>query len=732
MIFARRFLIITSTILFFYNSAFAQLSGTKTIGGTNPDYATFSAAVTALNSIGVNGPVVFNVAPGVYNEQFVIASISGASATNTITFQSSNGDSTSVILKYATGSSATGNYVIKLNGTDYITFKAMTIKRFGAGSFAMVIRLDGVCDYVSFDNNVIMNDALNNTSNQTVLIYAPNGGTNSHNYSSYSNNHFKNGAIAIYHFGPSNTQTSNGTTIINNTFENQGKYAMQLYYQNAPFVSENTIVNTASSSSSYAAFIGNYIANSFVFENNKLALAKGIGLSLQASSGNASTGLITNNFISIVGVGTGIILNNSGHQNIYYNSIRIGGVSSIGAYFQSSATTANRFKNNIIQMDGNASCMKVYNSPNAFFELNYNNYYFPNGNMGKYNNSTNYTTLAAWKTATSKEANSLNFNPNFISLVDLHILSSSIALQGTSANTSPFNNKDIDGQTRHITTPDIGADEFSISDIAIDSIRLDTNMCNGNQYVLKVDLKNTGNATLTAVNVPIVYTMILGGAIQAGIAQIASLSPGAVYTFTAPNSVPGIPVGNHVFRLKISMVDDADSTNNYDTINVAINDYPQSKLPNDTSVCGGKTLVLDPGSGYSYLWFDGSTNQTYSLDSTGIGYGGKYISVIIDNNGCSIQDSTLALFLNCTSIENMEKAQYFQIYPNPSSDYIQVKNETTHGIKWIEIIRMDGQIVRRMQFENKSKINVSELAPGVYYLRIFTADDAIIKKFIKE
>ena len=74
--------------LFFYNTAFGQaLSGSYTIG-SGGSYSTFTAAVADLTSNGVSGPVTFNVISGTYTEQISIGSISGASSTNTITFQS--------------------------------------------------------------------------------------------------------------------------------------------------------------------------------------------------------------------------------------------------------------------------------------------------------------------------------------------------------------------------------------------------------------------------------------------------------------------------------------------------------------------------------------------------------------------------------------------------------------------------------------------------------------------
>ena len=53
-------------------SSFAQISGTFTIG-SGGNYATFTAAAADLNSVGVDGPVTFNVLSGTYTEQFEIS-----------------------------------------------------------------------------------------------------------------------------------------------------------------------------------------------------------------------------------------------------------------------------------------------------------------------------------------------------------------------------------------------------------------------------------------------------------------------------------------------------------------------------------------------------------------------------------------------------------------------------------------------------------------------------------
>ena len=74
------------------SNIYAGLSGIYTIGGTTPDFVNFTNAVMALNNGGVAGPVTFLVRDGTYSEQLTINQLQGASAVNTVTFQSENGE----------------------------------------------------------------------------------------------------------------------------------------------------------------------------------------------------------------------------------------------------------------------------------------------------------------------------------------------------------------------------------------------------------------------------------------------------------------------------------------------------------------------------------------------------------------------------------------------------------------------------------------------------------------
>ena len=51
---------------------------------------------------------------------------------------------------------------------------------------------------------------------------------------------------------------------------------------------------------------------------------------------------------------------------------------------------------------------------------------------------------------------------------------------------------------------------------------------------------------------------------------------------------------------------------------IIIHPNPSISLGNDTTICNTASIILDAGSGYSsYLWANGSTNQTFSTSSGG-------------------------------------------------------------------------------------------------------------------
>lgn len=117
------------------------LSGTYTIGGNSPDYPKMSDAVQALDSLGINGPVSFNIRNGTYIEDVLIDTVVGTSDTSWITFQSETGDSSAVIVQGLNGV-AFDRIISFRRGAQYTRFKNLTFLEPDANQIA-ITALDG-------------------------------------------------------------------------------------------------------------------------------------------------------------------------------------------------------------------------------------------------------------------------------------------------------------------------------------------------------------------------------------------------------------------------------------------------------------------------------------------------------------------------------------------------------------------------------------------------------------
>ncbi len=70
------------------------------------------------------------------------------------------------------------------------------------------------------------------------------------------------------------------------------------------------------------------------------------------------------------------------------------------------------------------------------------------------------------------------------------------------------------------------------------------------------------------------------------------------------------------------------------TTNLTVNPLPAPDLGKDRGICFGDVLVLNPGSFVTYLWQNGSTNNTYSTNLVG-----QYSVLVTNNFGCKKSDT---------------------------------------------------------------------------------------------
>jgi PKD repeat protein len=430
----------------------ASLSGTFTIGGTSPNYTTVAAAVSDLNKYGVCGPVTFDIRAGTYTGQVVLSAISGASATNTITFKGAGRSSTTIT---NAGTSTADMATVLLNGADYVTFKDMTIAATGA-TYGFAVQLYGGADYNTIDNCNISASTTSTSATTAGIVMSGSltsatttGATN--NFNTIKNNAITGGYYAITMMGTNTTAYSKNNQILNNTITNYYYYGSYIYYGSETKVIGNAI-NTTRNTTAYGMLF--YYQSNFQVQRNNINVPYyGIycyyaNYYLYNSAGTQST--IDNNFFNSTGY-YGAYIYYPSYLNLHYNTIR--GNSTYCVYIYTPYEVS--IKGNIFW---NTSANYVfYSSLGSFNYIDYNIYYGSATTPIYYNAA--YASLAAWQSAVPQfNKNSLQQDPKLNSSSDLHISQTVTVPWGP----DDIYTLDVDGDSRCRFAPTIGADESAL------------------------------------------------------------------------------------------------------------------------------------------------------------------------------------------------------------------------------------------------------------------------------
>lgn len=217
-------------------SANAQpLNGTYTVG-TGGNYSTLSAAITDLNNRGVNGPVVMNVLPGTWSGttwQGQLNTVTGASSTNTITFQAQGGPGSATLTVSA---SFSNNYIFRLNNSNWVTIKDLTLNN-NNSIYGVDVEFMGSASNNTVQNCVLTGDASTSTSSSKARVYA-NNVTGSNNQ--ILNNTMPAGCSwGVYYFGSTSTRPVNW--VVEGNTMNPYWGSIYAYYMNDFKIRNNNI-----------------------------------------------------------------------------------------------------------------------------------------------------------------------------------------------------------------------------------------------------------------------------------------------------------------------------------------------------------------------------------------------------------------------------------------------------------------------------------------------------------
>jgi hypothetical protein len=231
-----------------------------------------------------------------------------------------------------------------------------------------------------------------------------------------------------------------------------GYGGIYLSYLTAPVIDSNTVT------AAYDGIDLNSCNGTLRIERNKINVVNSSGLSLSSCAATSvNPGLIANNFVSMGNTSSayGIYNSSSSYQNIYYNSVYVGGTSTGSYAFYSGGGAATKVRNNIFVNNGGGMAYDV-ETPSAIDTSNYNDLFTSGVTLAKWG-ATTCANLAALVAASQKDSNSASALPEFASAIDLHLIGGVDSLFHCTPITGITT--DIDGQLRSPTSPYKGADE---------------------------------------------------------------------------------------------------------------------------------------------------------------------------------------------------------------------------------------------------------------------------------
>ncbi len=185
-------------------------------------------------------------------------------------------------------------------------------------------------------------------------------------------------------------------------------------------------------------------------------------------------------------------------------------------------------------------------------------------------------------------------------------------------------------------------------------------------------------------------------------------------------------------------IDDGDNIVSEDYTLVVL-PTPQVDLGDDISVCANQTVVLDAttSDAVSYYWTPGGfTTPTIEVDSTGVGFGQVSYSVLVTNaDDCDGEDEITITFDDCTGVGNVADGFNLSVYPNPASTVLNINISGLSASVDYQLLNYQGREVYSRNIGQLSgfvshQLELAEYAVGIYYLRLKTNDEVMIRKII--
>ncbi|HTF04934.1 MAG TPA: T9SS type A sorting domain-containing protein [Bacteroidia bacterium] len=171
---------------------------------------------------------------------------------------------------------------------------------------------------------------------------------------------------------------------------------------------------------------------------------------------------------------------------------------------------------------------------------------------------------------------------------------------------------------------------------------------------------------------------------------------------------------------------------------VVITILPTATALFTTNVIGATVYVNNQSTGatsYSWNFGDSSPADNTANPSHTYAVNGTYVVTLTVGGACGTLTYTQTVVITEVGIQDNDLANTLSIYPNPNNGQFTVSFEFAEQKDVVvEMIDVSGRVISSLNQENvltfKQELGDGELADGIYFVRITTADGVVTKKIV--
>lgn len=164
-----------------------------------------------------------------------------------------------------------------------------------------------------------------------------------------------------------------------------------------------------------------------------------------------------------------------------------------------------------------------------------------------------------------------------------------------------------------------------------------------------------------------------------------------------------------------------------------------AKQTSNLSNCVNAIYFIDVNNGFAVgnsgsILNTTNAGKTWTIQTSGTSSNLRSVIFTKNNIGYAVGDggTLLKYTVNATNISELFNDDKIFIYPNPINDKFNIEIDNQKGLYNLEILNIIGQVILNKKLINSvEQIDLTGQAAGVYFVKLQSANNTVVKKIIK-